>query len=254
MLSSERREAILRALGQDGRVLASELSDRFGVSEDTVRRDLRELAEEGLLRRVYGGAVPRSPVSPAFSRRMTEFLPAKSAIGEAAARFIQDGQVVFFDGGTTPLEVATHLPLDLRLTVVTHSLPVASALAEHPNAHVIVLGGILLKDALAMVGSTTVEAYRQIRADLCVLGIASIHPELGVGVINQEEAEVKRAMVASAAEVMVVASGEKLNTSAPFLVCPVSTVTRLVTDPSVPDEALHAYREAAVEVVRPEAH
>jgi DeoR/GlpR family transcriptional regulator of sugar metabolism len=254
MLSSERREAILRALGQDGRVLASELSDRFGVSEDTVRRDLRELAEEGLLRRVYGGAVPRSPVSPAFSRRKTEFLPAKSAIGEAAARFIHDDQVVFIDGGTTPLEVAIHLPPELRITVVTHSLPVASALAEHPNIHVVVLGGILLKESLVMVGSTTVEAYRQIRADLCVLGTASIHPELGVGVLNQEEAEVKRAMVASAAEVMVVASGEKLNTSAPFLVCPLSDVTRLVTDPSASDDALHAYREAAVEVVRSEAH
>jgi DeoR/GlpR family transcriptional regulator of sugar metabolism len=253
MLNAQRRAIILDALGRDGRVVASELSARFGVSEDTVRRDLRELAEEGLLMRVYGGAVRKSPVSAAYSRRKTEFLPAKSAIGEAAVKFIRDGQVVFIDGGTTPLEVAAQLPVDLRITVVTHSLTIASALAEHPHAHVVVLGGNLYKDSLVMVGATTVEAYRQVRADLCVLGTASIHPQIGVGVLNQEEAEVKRAMVAGAAEVMVVASGEKLNTSAPFLVGPLSLVTRLVTDPEVADDALHAYREAGIEVVRPQA-
>ena len=253
MLNTERRTIILEALGRDGRVAASELSARFGVSEDTVRRDLRELAEEGLLMRVYGGAVRKSPVSPAYSRRKTEFLPAKSAIGEAAAKFIREGQVLFIDGGTTPLEVAMHLSPDLRVTVVTHSLPVASALAEHPNAQVVVLGGSLHKEAMVMVGATTVAAYRQVRADLCVLGTASIHPQIGLGVLNQEEAEVKRAMVANAAEVMVVASGEKLNTSAPFLVGPVSLVTRLVTDPEVSDEAIREYRDAGVEVIRPEA-
>src|SRR3954470_13568583 len=119
MLNAERRAVILDSLRRDGRVVASELSSRFGVSEDTVRRDLRELAEEGLLQRVYGGAVPRTSVPPAFSRRQTESLPAKSAIGAAAARFIQDGQVVLLDGGTTPLEVAKHLPPERRLTVVT---------------------------------------------------------------------------------------------------------------------------------------
>lgn len=250
MLNAERRAVILEALRRDGRVVAAELSGKFGVSEDTVRRDLRELADEGLLRRVYGGAVPRSPVSPSFARRRDEFRPAKSAIGAAAAAFVRDGQVVTFDGGTTPLEVAAHLPPDRRATVVTHSLPVASALADHPLVEVVVLGGTLHKASLVTVGATTAEAYRRVRADLCVLGTASIHPRLGVGVLDHEEAEVKRAMVAGAAEVMVVTSGEKLNTSAPFLVGPVSLVARLVTGPGVPDEALQAYREAGIEVVR----
>jgi DeoR/GlpR family transcriptional regulator of sugar metabolism len=252
MLSSERRKAILEALGRDGRVLASELSVKFGVSEDSIRRDLRELAEEGLLRRVYGGAVPRSPVSPAYSRRQTESLPAKSAIGRAAARLIKEGQVVFMDGGTTLLEVAANLPADLAVTVVTHSLPVAARLAEHPAARVVLIGGVLFKEALVAVGAATVDAYRQIRADVCILGVASIHPQLGVGGLNQEESEVKRAMVAQAAEVVVVATAEKINTSAPFALAPLSAVTRLVADAAVPDEALAAYRDAGVEVVRPE--
>jgi DeoR/GlpR family transcriptional regulator of sugar metabolism len=250
MLNAERRAVILESLKRDGRVVASELSSRFGVSEDTVRRDLRELADEGLLQRVYGGAVPKSPVNPAFSRRMHESISAKSAIGAAAAGFIRDGQVVIIDGGTTPLEVATHLSPDRRVTVVTHSLPVATALAEHPHAHVILLGGSLWKESLVTVGAATVEAYSRLRADLCVLGTASIHPEVGIGVLNNEEAEVKRAMLKGAAEVMLVATGEKLNTSAPFIVGPASLVTRIVTDASVSDEALQPYRDAGVEVVR----
>src|SRR3954463_7384478 len=251
MLNAERRAVILESLKKDGRVVASELSSRFGVSEDTVRRDLRELAEEGLLQRVYGGAVPRSPVSPAFSRRKQESIPAKSAIGAAAAEFIRDGQVVMIDGGTTPLEVATRLPAERRVTVVTHSLPVATALAEHPHAHVILLGGSLWKESLVAVGAATVEGYLHVRADLCVLGTASLHPEIGVGVLNNEEAEVKRAMIKGASEVMLVATAEKLNTSAPFIVGPASLVTRLVTDPGVPDDVVQAYRDVGVDVVRP---
>src|SRR5258708_3440417 len=106
MLNAQRRAVILDALGRDGRGVASELSARFGVSEDTVRRDLRTLPEEGLLGGVPGGAVRNPRVPAPCPLRKTEFLPAKSAIGEAAVKFIKDGQVVFIDGGTTPLEVA----------------------------------------------------------------------------------------------------------------------------------------------------
>jgi len=250
MLTHERRKRILETLASDQRVVASALAAQFGVSEDTVRRDLRELAEEGLLRRVYGGAVPRSPISPTYAGRRSESVAAKDVIATTAARFPRPGQVVFFDAGTTALAVATHLPRDLALTVVTHSLPVASALAEHPTVEVIMLGGRLLKDSLAMAGAGTVEGYRSIRADLCVLGTASVHPDLGLGVFTHEDAEVKRAMVEAAAEVMVVAAGEKLGTRAPFLVGPLSVVDRLVTDEAAPDEVIRALSREGMEIIR----
>ena len=250
MLNAERRDKILEVLGRDQRVLASELATSFGVSEDTIRRDLRELAEEGLLRRVYGGAVPRSPASPTFARRKGESTAAKATIARAAVRFLRNGQVIFLDAGTTTLEVATHLPPDLKLTVVTNSLPIASALADHPGARVIVLGGVLLKETLATVGAETVDAYRRVRADVCVLGVASLHPEVGLGVFYHEDAEVKRAMIASAAEVMVLAASDKLNTSAPFVAGPLSVVNRLVTDAGVSDETAKVYTDAGIEVVR----
>ena len=113
-----------------------------------------------------------------------------------------------------------------------------------------VLGGVLLKETNATVGAETVEAYRRVRADLCVLGVASLHPEVGVGVFYHEDAEVKRAMVAAAAEVMVVAASDKLGTSAPFLVGPLSIVNSLVTDACVPDETVRAYSEAGIRVTR----
>ena len=250
MLNAERRGKILEALSRDQRVLASELASNFGVSEDTIRRDLRELAEEGLLRRVYGGAVPRSPASLTYSRRKGESTTAKEAIARAAIRFFKDGQVVFFDAGTTALEVASHLPQDLKLTVVTNSLPVGTALADHRSARVIVLGGSLMRETLATVGFETVDGYRRVRADVCVLGVASVHPEVGLGVFFHEDAEVKRAMIAAAAEVMVVASSDKLGTSAPFLVGPLSIVDRLVTDGSAAEETVRTYTEAGIEVAR----
>lgn len=256
MLNSERRSKILEVLKRDGRVLAGELSETFGVSEDTVRRDLRELARDGLLNRVYGGAipyggiVPRSPSVPPFEVRAAQNPTAKAAIGRAVADTFKDGQVVILDSGTTPLEVARHLPPDRKLTVVTHSLPVATALAGHPFAKVVVLGGTLLKESLAMVGATTVAAYGRVRADVYVIGVVSLHPQLGMAVFDHEDAEVKRAAIAASAEVVVVAAGEKLGTAAPFVVGPASAVTRLYTDAEGADAAAVAgLREAGVEVV-----
>ena len=250
MLNAERRDKILEALGRDRRVLAAELATQFRVSEDTIRRDLRELAEAGLLRRVYGGAVPRSPASPTYARRKDESPTAKAAIARATIPFLRDGQVVLIDAGTTALEVAVQLPRHLKLTVVTNSVPVASVLADHPATRVMLVGGLLLNETLATVGAETVEGFRRVRADLCVMGVASVHPEVGLGVFYPEDAEVKRAMVAAAGEVLVVAASDKLGTSAPFLVGPLSLVDILVTDAALPDDAERAYADAGIRVTR----
>ncbi len=249
MLTAERKTRIAEWLARDGRVIAADLSAQFGVSEDTIRRDLREMASEGLLKRVYGGAVPRSPSVPSFAGREEQSPRAKVAIGQLAAEQLRDGQVVILDSGTTPLEVARHLPAERRLTVVTHSLPVASTLAAHPNVNVIMLGGRLLKESLSMVGATTIAGYAQVRADVCVLGVVSVHPELGLGVFDFEDAEVKRAIRAASAETIVVASSEKLGTAAPFIVGPIAGITRLITDASAPLSNADAYRKLGIDVL-----
>src|SRR5207248_3366777 len=184
MLTAERRRSIMQTLQREGKVLASELSKAMHVSEDTIRRDLRELAAAGELQRVHGGALPRLPTNARFTERQQQSPGAKAAIAQAAMRLIRQDQVIILDGGTTPLQVAQQLPPDLRATVITHSPPVALALAVYPEIEVIVIGGKLYKHELVTVGAATVEAYRNIRADLCLLGIGSLHPEVGISTFD----------------------------------------------------------------------
>jgi DeoR/GlpR family transcriptional regulator of sugar metabolism len=230
MLTAERRQAILGHLERDGKVVASELVEALGVSEDTVRRDLRELAAGGLVQRVHGGALPPAPGTAAFVQRLEVAPEAKAHLAEATLPLLEGASVIVLDGGTTALELARRLPPDRDCTVLTNSPPVAAALAAHPRAEVVLIGGRLLKREQVTVGSATVDALRQVHADACVLGICSIHPELGVTTLDHDEAHVKRAMVAASAEVIALATADKLGTASPWLVAPLADVTHLVTD------------------------
>jgi len=250
MLTSERRLVILEFLRRDGKVLASDLSRELGVSLDTVRRDLRELDEEGLLQRVHGGALPRSRTPIPYAARERVAPAAKEAIARAAARLIKDGQVVILDSGTTAVQVARHLAPGLRATVWTASPLVASVLAEHPDVEVAIVGGRLDKETLAVAGAEAVDALRRVRADVCLLGVGCLHPEFGVSVPGMEEASVKRAMVSGAAEVVALASAEKLGTLAHYSVATMAELTHLVTEWDTPDEVLAPYVAAGVTIVR----
>jgi DeoR/GlpR family transcriptional regulator of sugar metabolism len=146
--------------------------------------------------------------------------------------------------------VAQHLPYDLRATVVTHSPPVALALAEYPEIEVIMIGGRLYKHELVNVGAATVEAYRNIRADLCFLGISSLHPDVGISALDLEEVYVKRAMIASAAEVVALTSAAKLGTAAPYIVGPINDLTYLVTEYPILDEVLAPYKVQGITIIR----
>jgi DeoR/GlpR family transcriptional regulator of sugar metabolism len=249
MLTAERKRWLLEVLNAEGKILASDLSKRLGVSEDTVRRDLRELDKAGLLQRVHGGALPRSRTSIHFAEREKESTDAKREIGAAAARLLRPGEVVVLDGGTTPLAVAEHLPADLALTIVTHSLPALEVLSRHGHADCIVVGGRLFKTARVAVGTAAVDAYRLLRPDSCVLGAAGIHPVAGVTTFDVEEAEVKRAMVEHATRVIVVVAGEKLGTVAPYVLMPITRMTHLVTDRSASPDIVRTLQELGIEVV-----
>jgi DeoR/GlpR family transcriptional regulator of sugar metabolism len=248
MLTAERRNEILTRLGRDGKVVASELVQVLGVSEDTVRRDLRELAAGGLVQRVHGGALPPPPATATFTQRLRVAPEAKAHLAEAALPMLRGAAVIVLDGGTTSLELARRLPAGRPCTVLTNSPPVASALAEHPSVEVVLIGGRLLKDPQVTVGPEAIEALRAVNADVCVLGICSLHPEVGVTATDHDEAHVKRAMVDSAAEVIALATADKLRTAAPWVVAPLADVTHLVTDAG--DELTADYAAAGVSVIR----
>ncbi|MDQ3855665.1 MAG: DeoR/GlpR family DNA-binding transcription regulator [Chloroflexota bacterium] len=251
MLTEERKRFILQTLEQNGKVVAQELSDQLKVSVDTIRRDLRDLASEGMLQRVHGGALPRSPgTSASYTARQHQEPVAKAAIAVAAASLVEDGQVILIDGGTTTLQVAQHLPYDLHATVITNSPPIAVALGEHPQLEVIVLGGRLYTRGMSTVGAATVEDLQMVRADLGIIGVGGLHPELGLTTDSLEEAHVKRAMISSAAEVVAVTSAEKLNTALSYIVGPINVLTHLVTERSVSEEELAPYGKAQITVLR----
>ncbi|MBN2551061.1 MAG: DeoR/GlpR transcriptional regulator [Anaerolineales bacterium] len=250
MLPAERKQFILDRLHQTGKLVAAELSAALGISEDTVRRDLRELSEAGLLQRVHGGALPASPAATAtYTDRQQQSPAAKAAIARAALPLLHNGQVVLLDGGTTTLQVAQQLPSSLQITVITNSPPIAIALASHPRAEVLLIGGKLLKPSLVSSGAAAVEAIQMIRADLCFLGICSLHPELGISTPDSEEALVKRAMIASSAEVVALVSAEKMGTAAPYIVAPIQQLTHLVTEARLPQTALEPYRRMGITIL-----
>jgi len=250
MLTSQRRRLILDKLANEGQIVAKTLSQSLALSEDTIRRDLRELAQEGLLQRVHGGALPASPAVVNFAGRQSLATEEKVALGQAGARMIRPGQVVILDGGTTALQVARHLPAELRATVVTHSPTIAVELVEHPLVEVVLLGGHLFKHSVVAVGAATIEAISRIRADMYFMGVTGIHPVVGLSTGDLEEAHVKRALCASAAETVILASAEKLNAASPFVIAPVTETSEIVVVRRVPEDATSEFVRLGITITR----
>jgi DeoR/GlpR family transcriptional regulator of sugar metabolism len=248
LLSAERRQAILDVLRRDGKVVAARLVRELGVSEDTIRRDLRELASQGLVHRVHGGALAPAPQPGSFARRSETATAEKVALARAVVAVLGEARVVLLDGSTTNLEVARRLPAEPARTILTNSPPIAAALAEHPSAEVVVIGGRLAKEAQVTVGAGAVDFIRSVRADACVLGVCALHPESGLSTDDLEEAQVKRAMVKASADVIAPATSDKLSAGSPYLVARVAELTHVVAAAGAPDELLDPYRALGVTV------
>jgi len=248
MLTSQRKKLLLARLAAEGQLVAKALALELGTSEDTIRRDLRELAAEGKLQRVHGGALPASAAMGDLGAREQVSVADKVALGRFGASLIRPGQVVILDGGTTALQVARHLAPGLRATIVTHSPPVAVELAQHPGVEILVLGGRLFRHSMVNVGASVIDAASCLRADLFFLGVTGVHPDAGLSTGDAEEAAVKRALIARAAETVVLASPEKLMAASPFVVAPLSASSLLVVPRATPGRVTRALRAGGVEV------
>jgi len=249
MLTTQRKQLILQRLAQEGQIVAKALSDEWGISEDTVRRDLRELAAEGKLQRVHGGALPASAAVGDLRVRQELAPDEKRLLGRAGAAMVRPGQVVILDGGTTSLQVVQHLPLDLRATVVTHSPVVAAALAGHAHIEVLSLGGRLYRHSMVNVGASVVEAAERLRADLFLMGVTGVHAEAGLTTGDFEEAAVKRALHRRAAETVVLASTDKLGAASPFTVAALRELATLVVPSTVPARMRKELEAAGVNLI-----
>jgi DeoR/GlpR family transcriptional regulator of sugar metabolism len=250
MLTAQRKNLILGRLAAEGLIVAKDLAQELGTSEDTIRRDLRELAQAGKLQRVHGGALPASAAVADLQVREQVSPQDKIDLGRAGASMIRTKQVVILDGGTTALQVARHLAPDLRATIVTHSPTVAVQAAKHPHVDIIMLGGRLFRHSMVNVGAALIDAASRLRADLYFMGVTGVHPKEGLTTGDVEEAAVKRALHERAAETVVLASAEKLMTASPFLVAPIGEIALLVVPQNTPHRILRTLRAGGVKVER----
>ncbi|NVD38105.1 DeoR/GlpR transcriptional regulator [Ensifer sp. HO-A22] len=245
MLTAQRRALISARLERDGELVAKRLADELQLSEDTIRRDLREMAAEGLLQRVHGGALPLVPALPSFAARQEIAGDVKRRLGRQAAGLVSAGQTVFLDGGTSNAEIARALPREMRLTIVTHSPTIAAELERH-DADVILIGGRLYKHSMVATGAAAVAAIAAIRVDMFFLGVTAIHPVHGFSTGDYEEAAVKRAILAQAAETFVVATSEKFGAASPHHVANVQDIAGLIVPEDMNEDALKPYRDKGV--------
>ncbi|WP_420035607.1 DeoR/GlpR family DNA-binding transcription regulator [Streptomyces sp. cg28] len=249
MLAAERREHLLGLLAREGKIVAKDVAADLGISEDSVRRDLRDLAAEGRCQRVYGGALPASPAVADLATRAGVAPDGKQKVAAAAAALVRPGSALILDGGTTALAVARHLPPNLRCTVITHSPTIATALLDHPRAELFLLGGRVFKHSAVTCGAAAVEAAQNVSADLCLIGVTGVHPEAGLTTGDAEEAAMKRALAARAADTYVLASSEKIGTASRYRVLPWEDVTAVITDADPGHPVIAELTASGVEVL-----
>jgi DeoR/GlpR family transcriptional regulator of sugar metabolism len=247
----DRRRRILAAVQSDGKVAVGQLSELLQTSEVTIRRDLRELADEGLLQRGYGGAVANSasPPEPPVIQRMLDHNMCKECIGLAASRLVKDGESVFVGSGSTAAYVARHLARHKGLTVVTNALTVAQELAAADDATVVVTGGVMRPSELSLIGHITEQSLHEIRVDKVIIGIPAL--SLAKGLTNDylHEVVTDRRIIELAPELIVVADHTKLGISCSAFVAPATRVNTLVTDSHADPAILDAFREAGLCVI-----
>jgi DeoR/GlpR family transcriptional regulator of sugar metabolism len=244
----DRHHKTLNALNEKGEVSVAELSAATGVSEMTIRRDLDELEQEGLLKRVHGGAVRVASRSyePAYALRAGRNVEAKERIGARAAALVSEGEAVMIDVGTTPLALARALP-DIPLTVVTPDLRVANVLAGKREIRLILTGGVLRPGEQSLVGPLAEHAFEDLLCDTAFVTGGGIDVKAGLTEYNLDDAHLKRAAIAGSPRCVVLADSSKLGVVAFARVCPAERVDLLVTDES-DEETLVAFRDAGMEV------
>jgi DeoR/GlpR family transcriptional regulator of sugar metabolism len=248
LLTSERKALILERIRSQGRLVAKAFAEELGLSEDTVRRDLREMAGDGLLTRVHGGALPIQPDLPDFTARRAMASNDKQRLGERAAAMIAPGQTIFLDGGTTNAALARALPRNFSFTVVTHSPTIAGELEHHPTAEVLLIGGRLYKHSMVALGAIASAAIASIRPDMFFLGVTAIHPRHGFSTGDFEEAAIKRQIAAQSHETWVLATLDKLDAASPVTIMPLEAAAGVIIPKAVEPRQIEMLGNAGLRI------
>ncbi len=253
LLTGQRQTMIRERLAREGRVLAADLAETFAVSEDTIRRDLRELAARGECLRVYGGALPFAPRAGTLSQRRDQAVARKLRLAERVAAGIMPGSTLFIDAGSTNLLVAERLAPGSGLTVATNAPAIACALQDKQGIATVLLGGRLHGESGACLGSQTLREAERLRPTVLILGACGLDAGAGITAHHLEEAELKGSLMERAGEVWVAATTDKLATAASFTVAPARRLARLVVEYDCPEPLVSPFAALGVACERAEA-
>jgi DeoR/GlpR family transcriptional regulator of sugar metabolism len=249
MLKRERQAYIVHQVNLHNKVLSATLSAEIDVSEDTIRRDLMELSEEGKLIKVHGGALSLAFNDITYPSKKIYSQDHKKIIAQKAAALIKDGMFVLTGGGTTIVEMARSLPVSLSATFVSGSIPAVVEYMHHPNIEVIVVGDKLSKNSKITLGADAITRIKSIKPDLCFLGINAIDTENGITDNDWDVVQLKQAMINSSQKTVCLTISEKLNSLQPIQVCGLLDVDILITELPPDDELLQPYIKAGITVI-----
>jgi DeoR/GlpR family transcriptional regulator of sugar metabolism len=249
MLKAERHKYIMTKLIEDQKVITADLALDLDLSEDTIRRDLNDLDDKNLLKKVYGGAIQTAEKPSDVFDIVITAEEEKMKIVSKALSLLHDGQVIIMSGGSTNLVFAKLIPSELKATIYTYSLPIAMQLSQHPNIDLIFIGGKMQKNAMVTIGMDVIQVLSKIKADICFIGASSINVKQGLTEVGYEVSIVKKAMIDSSDKVVSMFSSNKLNTKMPHIVCDINQLDTIVTDLDPEDSSLEEYRKLGVSIL-----
>jgi DeoR/GlpR family transcriptional regulator of sugar metabolism len=247
MLKKERQEFILHQLNLHNKILCADLSNKMGVSDDTIRRDLQELAQEDKLIKVHGGALSKS-FHTAFDRKMVYNLEDKHIIAQKTAALVQSGMYILTSGGTSILEFAKSLDPNLNATFFTCSLNAAIEFAHHPSIEVVMIGDKVSKDSMLTTGASAVQTIESIQADLCILGINSLDTQFGLSENDWEVVQIKKAMIKASKKTICIGISEKLNSQQKIKVANLDEIDVLITELNPKDPSLLPFKHKGLTI------
>ncbi len=247
----ERFIRIMQIIQDKQKASIADLSRELGVSEITIRRDLQDLEDKGLVHRIYGGAIiaQSGPIDPPILQRLNKDKEIKEKIGQAAAALVKDGESVFIGSGSTAAYVARNLVNRKRLTVITNALNVGLELATIEGITVVVIGGMLRPSELSLIGHIADQALREVRVDKVIMGIQAISADSGLSNDYLPEVMTDRAIFAMAPEVIIVADNTKFEKVATGYVAPLNRIKTLVTDHKTDTNILKQIRDLGINVI-----
>ena len=254
---ARREQWILDQLLRVGSITVEQICNESGVSLATARRDLRNLEQQGRLRRNYGGAVPIEPLlyeqfrhASSYKDQIEKHTDEKRRIALAAARLISAGDTIVLTSGTTTNQVARSIPAGREVSVVTSTVNVAMELTNRPDVSVFVTGGFLRGEWISLVGPTAIQTLSGIFPDKVFIGANGVHPDHGVTAYHPDEAALNKTMVRQSREKIIVADHSKLGIVATHLICPVEEISLIITDTEATPDAVAGFIQKGIEVRR----